>query len=76
MTLTATPILRTGVTIYCIHLGNESTPYESEINVDIRLKAASTLRKQAGQALDGCKILVELFEIRSQMVIISISINY
>ena len=75
MTLTATPILRTGVTIYCIHLGNESTPYESEINVDIRLKAASTLRKQAGQALDGCKILVELFEIRSQMVI-SISINY
>ena len=59
-----------------LQLGNESTPYESEINVDIRLKAASTLRKQAGQALDGCKILVELFEIRSQMVIISISINY
>ena len=35
--------------------------YESEINVDTRLKAASTLRKQAGQALEGCKILVELF---------------
>ena len=69
MTLTATPILRTGVNKYCVNvnifisnslqLGNESTPYESEINVDIRLKAASTLRKQAGQALEGCKILVE-----------------
>ena len=71
MTLTATPVLRTGVKIYCVnvnifisnsvHLGNESAPYESEIKVDIRLKAASTLRKQAGQALEGCKILVELF---------------
>ena len=70
MTLTATPILRTGVNIYCVNvnifisnsvqLGNGSTPYESEIN-GIRLKAASTLRKQAGQALEGCKILVELF---------------
>ena len=71
MTLTATPILRTGVKIYCVnvnifisnsvHLGNESAPYESEIRVDIRLKAASTLRKQAGQAFEGCKILVQLF---------------
>jgi len=50
-------------------VGGEGGNYDidSHANIEDRLKAASTLRKQAGQALEGCKILVDPMDDRANL---------